>query len=290
MSAPQISTNAKHHAKPFVKWAGGKRALLEILCASLPQNFNAYFEPFLGGGALFFELANKGLLQSKKVHLNDKNAELINAYLAIQKEPQKLLNELNLMQKAHSKEHFYSIRALDRELNFSELSPIFRAARFIYLNKTCFNGLCRYNAKGQFNTPFGAYKNPKIYDEALILNAHYALQDVVILNEDFEFVRDLAKKGDFVYFDPPYFPLNSTSNFTSYTQNFLENEQIRLYALFCDLNSRGVKLLQSNSSTDFIKNLYKNFQIQAIQAKRAINCKGDKRGTVSEFVIRGDDE
>ena len=285
MSAPQISTNAKHHAKPFVKWAGGKRALLEILCASLPQNFNAYFEPFLGGGALFFELANKGLLQGKKVYLNDKNAELINAYLAIQKEPQKLLNELNLMQKAHSKEHFYSIRALDREVNFSALNPIFRAARFIYLNKTCFNGLCRYNAKGQFNTPFGAYKNPKIYDEALILNAHYALQDVVILNEDFEFVRDLAKKGDFVYFDPPYFPLNSTSNFTSYTQNFLENEQIRLYALFCDLNSRGVKLLQSNSSTDFIKNLYKNFQIQAIQAKRAINCKGDKRGSVSELIL-----
>lgn len=285
MSAPQISTNAKHHAKPFVKWAGGKRALLEILCASLPQNFNAYFEPFLGGGALFFELANKGLLQGKKVYLNNKNAELINAYLAIQKEPQKLLNELNLMQKAHSKEHFYSIRALDREVNFSALNPIFRAARFIYLNKTCFNGLCRYNAKGQFNTPFGAYKNPKIYDEALILNAHYALQDVVILNEDFEFVRDLAKKGDFVYFDPPYFPLNSTSNFTNYTQNFLENEQIRLYALFCDLNSRGVKLLQSNSSTDFIKNLYKNFQIQAIQAKRAINCKGDKRGSVSELIL-----
>lgn len=286
MSAPQISTNTKHHAKPFVKWAGGKRALLEILCASLPQNFNAYFEPFLGGGALFFELANKGLLQGKKAYLNDKNAELINAYLAIQKEPQKLLNELNLMQKAHSKEHFYSIRALDREVNFSTLSPIFRAARFIYLNKTCFNGLCRYNAKGQFNTPFGAYKNPKIYDEALILNAHYALQNATILNEDFEFVRDLAKKGDFVYFDPPYFPLNSTSNFTSYTQNFLESDQMRLYALFCDLNSRGVKLLQSNSSTDFIKNLYKNFQIQAIQAKRAINCKGDKRGTVSEFVIK----
>lgn len=289
MSAPQISTNAKHHAKPFVKWAGGKRALLEILCASLPQNFNAYFEPFLGGGALFFELANKGLLQGKKAYLNDKNAELINAYLAIQKEPQKLLNELNLMQKAHSKEHFYSIRALDREVNFSTLSPIFRAARFIYLNKTCFNGLCRYNAKGQFNTPFGAYKNPKIYDEMLILNAHYALQDAIILNEDFEFVRDLAKKSDFVYFDPPYFPLNSTSNFTSYTQNFLESDQMRLYALFCDLNSRGVKLLQSNSNTDFIKNLYKNFQIQAIQAKRAINCKGDKRGAVSEFVIRGDD-
>lgn len=286
MSALQISTNAKHHAKPFVKWAGGKRALLKILCASLPQNFNAYFEPFLGGGALFFELANKGLLQGKKVYLNDKNAELINAYLAIQKEPQKLLNELNSMQKAHGKEHFYSIRALDREVNFSALSPIFRAARFIYLNKTCFNGLCRYNAKGQFNTPFGAYKNPKIYDETLILNAHYALQDAVILNEDFEFVRDLAKKGDFVYFDPPYFPLNSTSSFTSYTQNFLENEQMRLYALFCDLNLCGVKLLQSNSSADFIKNLYKNFQIQAIQAKRTINCKGDKRGSVSEFIIK----
>lgn len=289
MSAPQIQTNT-NTAKPFVKWAGGKRALLEILRSFLPQNFGDYFESFLGGGALFFYLASEGLLRGKKVYLNDKNTELINAYHAIQNAPKELLKELNLIQKAHSKEHFYSIRALDRKDNFSDLSPIFRAARFIYLNKTCFNGLCRYNAKGQFNAPMGSYKNPKIYDETLILNAHRALQNAVILNEDFEFVRNLAQKGDFVYFDPPYFPLNATSSFTSYTDNFLDSEQTRLCELFKDLNSRGVKLLQSNSNTNFIKNLYHNFSIQIVQAKRAINCKRDKRGAVSELIIRGFDE
>lgn len=288
MSVPQLQTNTST-AKPFVKWAGGKRALLEILLSSMPREFNSYFEPFLGGGALFFHLANEGILQGKKVYLNDKNTELINAYKIIQRTPKELLKELNSMQKAHSKEHFYSIRALDRDEKFATLSPIFRATRFIYLNKTCFNGLCRYNAKGQFNAPMGSYKNPKIYDETLILNAHYALQNAVILNEDFEFVRNLAQKGDFMYFDPPYFPLNATSGFTSYTDNFLDSEQTRLCEFFKDLNLRGVKLLQSNSNTNFIKNLYHNFSIQSVQAKRVINCKGDKRGEVSELIIRGFD-
>lgn len=283
----QIQT---HAAKPFVKWAGGKRALLEILRSSMPREFNNYFEPFLGGGALFFHLANEGILQGKKVYLNDKNAELINTYKVIQRTPKELLKELNSMQKAHNKEYFYSVRALDRDEKFATLSPIFRAARFIYLNKTCFNGLCRYNAKRQFNAPMGSYKNPKIYDETLILNAHYALQNAVILNEDFEFVRNLAQKGDFVYFDPPYFPLSPTASFTSYTDTFLDDEQTRLCELFKDLNSRGIKLLQSNSNTAFIKNLYQNFSIQSVQAKRAINCKGYKRGKVSELTIRSFDE
>ena len=285
----QIYTSVSN-AKPFVKWAGGKRGLLQILFGLMPKKFNAYFEPFLGGGALFFHLVSAGLLQDKKIYLNDKNTELINSYKIIQSTPKKLLKELNLMQKAHNKEHFYSIRLLDRKENFHSLSPIFRAARFIYLNKTCFNGLCRYNAKGQFNAPMGSYKNPKIYDEELILNAHFALKNALILNEDFEFVRNLAQSGDFVYFDPPYFPLNPTSSFVSYTDNFLQNEQIRLCELFKALNSSKVKLLQSNSNTEFIKNLYANFDIQTVQAKRAINCKGDKRGEVSELIIRGENE
>lgn len=283
----QVDTN---YAKPFVKWAGGKRALLEILHSSLPKKFNNYFEPFLGGGALFFYLASKGLLDDKKVYLNDKNTELINAYQIIQKQPKELLKELNLMQKAHNKEYFYSIRAFDRKENFTDLSPIFRAARFIYLNKTCFNGLCRYNAKGQFNAPIGSYKKPKIYDETLIMNAHYALKSAMIFNEDFHFVNELAQKDDFVYFDPPYFPLSTTASFTSYTDTFLDTEQMRLFELFCALSTKGVRLLQSNSNTAFIKNLYKNFKIQSVQAKRAINCKGDKRGEISEFIIRNFDE
>lgn len=285
----QIQVN-ENYAKPFVKWAGGKRGLLEILHSSMPSKFNNYFEPFLGGGALFFYLVSKGLLDDKKVYLNDKNTELINAYQIIQKQPKALLKELNLMQKAHCKEYFYSIRAIDRKENFADLSPVFRAARFIYLNKTCFNGLCRYNAKGQFNAPIGSYKNPKICDETLIINAHRTLQNAVILNEDFSVVGKLAQKDDFVYFDPPYFPLNATASFTSYTDTFLDTEQMRLFELFCALNAKGVKLLQSNSNTTFIKILYKNFEIQSVQAKRAINCKGDKRGEISEIIIRGFDE
>lgn len=283
------NASAKTQAKPFVKWAGGKRALLDTLIKFMPKDFNAYFEPFLGGAALFFELVNRGILKGKKVFLNDKNAELINAYKVIKHAPQELLGELKTLQENHSKEQFYSIRALDKSVNFRTLhTEIFRAARFIYLNKTCFNGLCRYNARGEFNTPMGSYKNPKIHDETLILNAHFALQNAELFSGDFEFVKNLAQSGDFVYFDPPYFPLNSTSSFVSYTDNFLQDEQERLCALFNELNSRKIRLLQSNSNTDFIKNLYKNFEIHTIFAKRAINCKGERRGAVSELLIRGE--
>ena len=167
------------------------------------------------------------------------------------------------------------------------MDTAFRAARFIYLNKTCFNGLCRYNAKGQFNTPMGSYKNPKIYDEDLILNAHNALQGVEILNTDFASACAEAQSGDFVYFDPPYFPLNKTSSFVSYTDNFLQAEQVRLCETFKILESKGVKVLQSNSNTGFIRELYKDFELIEVKARRAINCKGDKRGEVSELLIKG---
>lgn len=273
--------------KPFVKWAGGKGGLLDYILPLVPKDFGAYFEPFLGGGALFFTLRQKGALDAKDITLSDKNAELINAYQAIKQNPHKVLHELESLQKSHSKEHFYFIRNLDRSADFANLSPFFRAGRFIYLNKTCFNGLCRYNAKGEFNTPMGSYKNPKIYDEALILSAHNALQSARILSADFESVCEGAKKGDFVYFDPPYFPLNKTSSFVGYTDSFLQDEQLRLCETFKILESRGVKVLQSNSNTEFIRELYKDFEIIHVKAKRAINCKGDKRGEISELLIKG---
>lgn len=276
--------------KPFVKWAGGKNGLINSLISFIPKNFNSYFEPFVGGGALFFYLKNLNILNSKKIYLNDKNVELINAYKQIKINPNKLLEELEILKNNHSKEYFYKIRNLDRDFDFYSLSEVFRAARFIYLNKTCFNGLCRYNAKGNFNTPIGSYKNPKIYDKDLIFSVHEVLKNVSITNKDFEVVSLKAKKGDFIYFDPPYYPLNKTSSFVSYTDNFSANEQIRLYKLFKMLDSEGIKVLQSNSNTDFIKELYKDFEIIEVISKRAINCKGDKRGKITELIIRGNYE
>lgn len=285
-----ISKMLVSNIKPFVKWAGGKNGLINSLISFIPKNFNSYFEPFVGGGALFFYLKNLNILNSKKIYLNDKNTELINAYKQIKINPNKLLEELEILKNNHSKEYFYKIRNLDRDFDFYSLSEVFRAARFIYLNKTCFNGLCRYNAKGNFNTPMGSYKNPKIYDKDLIFSVHEVLKNVSITNKDFEVVSLKAKKGDFVYFDPPYYPLNKTSSFVSYTDNFSANEQIRLYKLFKMLDCEGIKVLQSNSNTDFIKELYKDFEIIEVISKRAINCKGDKRGKIMELIIRGNYE
>ena len=285
-----ISKMLVSNIKPFVKWAGGKNGLINSLVSFIPKNFNSYFEPFVGGGALFFYLKNRKILNSKKIYLNDKNVELINAYKQIKINPNKLLEELEILKNNHSKEYFYKIRNLDRDFDFYSLSEFFRAARFIYLNKTCFNGLCRYNAKGNFNTPIGSYKNPKIYDKDLIFSVHEVLKNVSITNKDFEVVSLKAKRGDFVYFDPPYYPLNKTSSFVSYTDNFSANEQIRLYKLFKMLDCEGIKVLQSNSNTDFIKELYKDFEIIEVISKRAINCKGDKRGKITELIIRGNYE
>lgn len=277
-------------AKPFVKWAGGKSGLIASLIPFIPKNFNSYFEPFVGGGALFFYLKNQKILNSKKIYINDKNSQLINAYKQIKINPHEILEELEILNKKHSEETFYRIRNLDRNSDFYFLSEVFKAARFIYLNKTCYNGLCRYNSKGHFNTPIGNYKNPKIYDKELIFSVHKALKNVLITNNDFESALLKVKKGDFIYFDPPYFPLNKTSSFVNYTDNFLAKEQIRLYELFKILDFEGVKVLQSNSNTQFIRELYKDFEIIEINSKRAINCKGDRRGKITELIIKGNYE
>lgn len=275
--------------KPFLKWAGGKRTLSAFIMPFVPKCFNAYFEPFLGGGALFFTLYQKGFLRNKII-LNDKNKELINTYEILQNKLSELFKILENLQINHNKEHFYTIRNLDRNKEFINEDRIFRAARFIYLNKTCFNGLCRYNASGEFNTPLGSYKNPKIYEKEVLSNASLALQNVQLRNDDFETICNKAKKDDFIYFDPPYYPLNKTSSFVSYTDVFLEKEQKRLAKLFKKLNYKGVKVLQSNSNTPFIRELYEDFEIIELKAKRAINCKGERRGAITELLIRGDYE
>jgi len=273
--------------KPFVKWAGGKRQLIPELLKYIPKEFNNYFEPFVGGGALFFELYNLGILKNKKVYLFDINEELINTYKVIKDYPNELIEKLKEFKVKHNKEFYYQIRELDRSEDYKNLDSITKAARFIYLNKTCFNGLYRVNKKGYFNVPMGNYKNPQIVDEENILAVSNALKDATIKHCDYKEVLQYTKKNDFVYFDPPYYPLNDTSNFTSYTQNdFLEKEQIELFKTFKTLANKGCFVLESNSDTDFINNLYKEFTIEKVLANRAINSKGDKRGKITEVLIR----
>ena len=266
---------------PVLKWVGGKRQLITQITELLPSRYATYYEPFIGGGAVFFHL------QRKKVVINDFNSELVNVYKTIQSDVEALIEDL----KKHKNEsdYFYEMRALDRSDTFSELTNIEKASRVLYLNKTCFNGLYRVNRSGEFNTPFGRYKNPNIVNEITLRAVHEYLKtnDITILNQDFASIFDNIKKNDFVYLDPPYDPVSKSSNFTGYNQGgFSTDDQIRLRELCDRLNKKGVKFLLSNSATDFIKEQYKNYQINIVQATRSINSNAKKRGAVDEVLIR----
>ena len=284
MTSPII---LKNDYQPFIKWVGGKRGLLSQIIPLLPKNFNNYFEPFVGGGALFFELYTRGLLKDKEVFLFDINAELINAYNIVTNYPNQLINELEIFKQNHSQEFFYEVRSWDRQNDFLQRSDIQRASRFIYLNKTCFNGLYRVNKNNQNNVPIGSYKNPNICDAEVILSASRALKNVNILNSSYKEVLKYASKNDLIYFDPPYYPLTQTASFTSYSEfEFLEKQQLELYDVFKSLSEKGCNVLHSNSDTEFIKDLYKDFEIKEIFANRFINSKGSDRGKISEVIIK----
>jgi len=286
MTAP-VKNFLSFKSKPFIKWVGGKRGLLPQLIKKFPQEFNNYHEPFLGGGAVFFELYSLGKLENKNIFLSDINAELINTYNVVKKSPLDLIVKLEEYVAKHSHEFYYDIRGLDREKSFKELSEIERATRFIYLNKTCFNGLYRVNKKGYFNTPIGSYKNPNIADKETILHASKALENVTIYHQPFQAILENVNENDFVYFDPPYYPLTSSANFTSYDANsFLEEEQFALYSLFEKLDDKKVKVAHSNSDTEFINNLYKHYDINTVSANRFINSKSSGRGKINEVLIR----
>ena len=270
--------------KPFVKWAGGKRQLVPTILANyLPKNYNlqTYYEPFIGGGALLFSL------QPKKAVINDSNAELINCYRIIKNSLDELIEDL----KNHKNDeyYYYEIRDWDREKNFKSKTEVQRASRIIFLNKTCYNGLFRVNSQGQFNVPFGKYKNPNILDIAVLkaVNKYLNENQVTILNSDFQKAVKDAKRGDFIYFDPPYDPVSETASFTGYDVNgFNKQEQRRLKEVFDDLNSRGCHILLSNAYTEFIEYLYKDYLHTKISAIRAINCNGKKRGKVDEILVK----
>lgn len=266
---------------PVLKWAGGKRRLLEQFRAHFPNQFGDYHEPFVGGGAVFFWLHKRGLLLDKAVFLNDINPELVNLYSVLRSDCERLIEELTKHKKLHGEEYYYQVRA--QKLR----SPLKRAARLVYLNRTCFNGLYRVNSKGEFNVPMGRYKDPNICEEEKLRAAALALNGVHLSEGSYLSCVERAKPGDLVYFDPPYIPLNATAYFTSYTkENFSLRDQEQLAETFAQLARRGVKVLLSNSDTSEVRNLYKEFEQVQIYVSRAINSKADGRRKISELLIK----
>ncbi len=269
--------------KPFVKWAGGKRQIIDKLKKYVPDKFNVYYEPFVGGGALLFELS------PEKAVINDYNEELMNVFKCI-KNPEnftEMCKELNHYETVHCKEFYYEIRNLDRDKEkFNKLPDYKRAARTIYLNKACFNGLYRVNSKNEFNVPFNGKTKVNTYDgqNLGIIHSYLNFNKINILNTDFEEVVKTARQGDFIYFDPPYD--SETTIFNSYTENgFGKDEQIRLAKVYKELADKGCYVMLSNHNTEFINELYKDYNIHVIEAKRNINANGKKRGKVEEVIV-----
>lgn len=252
---------------PVVKWVGGKRQLLSEIEPLFPKRYTTYCEPFVGGGAVLF---------SKQPHhaiVNDLNKDLITTYLVIRDDVRTLIELLK--QYENTSDYFYKVRDLDRDKEqYSQLSSVEKAARLLYLNKTCYNGLFRVNSSGEFNSPFGNYKNPNIVNEPVLLavNKYFCNNDIAFYSEDFASTLKRIKRGAFVYLDPPYDPVSDTSSFTGYNKGgFDRKEQIRLKNCCDELSANGIKFMLSNSSTDFIKELYNDYNITTVNAKRAIN-------------------
>ncbi len=268
---------------PILKWVGGKRQLLDQIVPLIPEH-TTYYEPFVGGGAVLFHT------QPKRAVINDSNEELINIYQVIKEQPEELIRLLDHHKENNSQEYFYEIRSLDRSREtYAGITPVERAARIIYLNKTCYNGLFRVNRAGEFNAPWGRYKNPNITNETTIraISGYLNRAKVTVLCGDYREALKGIRKGSFVYLDPPYMPLSSSSSFTGYTaEGFGPQQQIELKRQ-CDLlDKRGIRFLLSNSCCDFIEDLYRDYIVERVSAKRAINAKADKRGAIDEVLVR----
>ena len=266
---------------PMLKWVGGKRQLLPDIVPMINKKAPLYVEPFIGGGAVLFNM------QPKKAIINDYNQELINVYITVRDNLEELLDELRIHEENNSSDYYYEIRALDRAEEFAQMSNVEKAARIIYLNKTCYNGLYRVNMAGQFNSPYGKYKNPNIVNEAVLrsISNYFNTNEITILNGDYkEVLKDLEKEA-FVYLDPPYMPISSSS-FTGYTEGgFGYNSQVELKKECDKLNEKGIRFVQSNSDCEIIRELYKDYKIKTVKAKRSINSVGNKRGEINEVLI-----
>lgn len=271
------------HITPIVKWAGGKTQLLGEMTSLLPtEEFTAYCEPFLGGGAMLF------YIQPEVAYINDINSGLMNVYNVIKYYPEALIAELSGYE--NTAEFYSRIRELDRDFErFSALSAVQQAARFVYLNKTCFNGLYRENRQGHFNVSYGKYKNPNFVNASGIrsISQYFNSANITFTSVDFSLVLNNLPTRTFVYLDPPYDPISETANFTSYTRyGFTKEDHIRLRECCDTLTARGIKFMLSNSDTDFIRSLYAGYDITEVFAKRFINCNGNGRGAVKELIIR----
>jgi DNA adenine methylase len=272
---------------PFVKWAGGKSQLLRQFEPYFPVQFGRFIEPFVGGGAVFFHLHSQRRLQGKEVVLIDHLEELVNCYRVIQGRVEDLVAALGAHEPHKlDADYFYEVRGWDREPRYAQRSDVERAARFIFLNRTCYNGLYRVNQRGQFNVPFGRYRNPTICDSENLRAVSQALEGVMLVAGDFECALDLAKAGDLVYLDPPYHPVSETARFTHYTAaDFVATDQQRLADLFGRLGRLGCQLMLSNSDTALVRELYKSYDQVRLEAIRAINSNGKGRGTIAELLV-----
>lgn len=271
------------NVSPVLKWAGGKTQLLGQLTSLMPtEEITTYCEPFLGGGAMLFRI------QPGVAYVNDINVGLMNVYNVIKHFPEALIAELSSYE--NTAEFYYKIRGFDRDAKeFAALTAVEQAARFIYLNKTCFNGLYRENRQGQFNVSYGKYKNPDFVNAEGIraVSQYFNAANIYFTSMDFSEVLKTLPSGSFVYLDPPYDPVSETANFTSYTRyGFTKDDHIRLKQCCDELTARGIKFMLSNSNTDFIRQLYTGYFITEVSARRAINCNGNGRGGVTELVIR----
>lgn len=267
---------------PVLKWAGGKRQLLDTLIPLVPKDYSVYCEPFVGGGALFFAL------QPQSACINDVNHELIRVYTVIKNDVDVLIEQLKQFQ--NNKDQFYEIRSWDRNKDkYTHLSDIEKAARIIYLNRTCFNGLFRVNASGEFNVPFGNYANPNIVNEPVLraISFYFNNSEIVFNAVDYAEILKNLPDNAFVYLDPPYDPVSVTANFTGYTKDgFSRDEQIKLRKCCDELNERGIKFMLSNSATDFICDQYSKYNIEIISAKRLVGADASKRGRIQEVIVR----
>jgi DNA adenine methylase len=271
-------------AKPFMKWAGGKGKLLPQLQQFFPSDFKNYFEPFFGGGAVFFSLQHTG-----RSYINDINDTLMEAYEHLRDDIERVIKELKVLEA-----HYHELDEADRQdfyykqrINFNSLTAgVSKTVLLIFLNKTCFNGLYRENSKGEFNVPFGRYANPTICDEDNLRAVSKRLKSTVITSQPYKNAVKNAKKGDFIYFDPPYLPLNATSSFTAYHEDgFTAYDQELLRDLFVELDERGCYVMLSNSSAPLMLELYKGYRQEFVQAGRSINASAAKRGKIPELVV-----
>ncbi|MBN2495304.1 MAG: DNA adenine methylase [Deltaproteobacteria bacterium] len=285
--SPAAHKAPEREARPFLKWAGGKRQLVPKLRKLAPARFGTYFEPFLGGGALFFALVGDGRIQKHKAVLSDINAELVKTYEAIRDDVEAVIARLHehdrqfkMPAEGLDADYYYKVRASSPRLVAT------RAARMIFLNRTCFNGLYRVNARGQFNVPLGRYKNPTICDPDNLKAVARALEKAQLREQGYESVLERAARGDLVYFDPPYVPVSATAKFVSYGKDgFDMQDQERLAGVFRALAEKGVQVMLSNSDTPAVRRMYRGFRLERVEARRSVNSRKDRRGPVGELVV-----